>query len=323
MKLTSWQAFEREINPQLLPSILLIQSKDAFELKETLHLLLDRLKKPFKRVGIEDIEALLQEMSSLSLFAPQDELIVIENIERLKTLNDEFYQKRPGRCLILTSLGVLPATLKKIDAVGLVLDIPEVKAWEKQSKLQDWILLFCSKQGKRIQRDAAALLAKEYVTDRFTLEQELEKLFAYVIDKNDITLKDVQDISCISDKSNLWQLHETILQKNATEALKILHGLDLNDLHPLQIIRNLRNQFQQAVELSVLHDARVNFEEIGARFPQLKGKFLEKKLSAATNYGTFFLKKALVQCDKVEVDLKNSTQDEELALEKLVITLST
>lgn len=324
MKVTSWQALEREINPQLLPPLILIQSKDAFELRETALLLLEKLKKPYKRVSIEDMDHLVEEMCSFSLFsAPLEELILIEHIEAVKSLHDEFFQKRQGRCIIVTSTGTPAQLIKKIDAFGLILDIPEVKPWEKQGKLQDWIMALTVKQGKRIQRDAVELLAKEYLTDRFSLEKELQKLYLYTAEKNDITLKDVLEISCVSDKANLWNLSEMILQRNVKEALKILDGLDFNDLHPLQVVRALRNQIREALELSTLNDARTAIDDIRERFPQIKGKFLDKKLNAATYYGTMPLRKAVVALDKLEVDLKNASLDEELALEKLVINLST
>lgn len=329
MKFTNLHDLEKYISSNPLPQVILLQSKDSFELKENLKYLLERIKKNFpqgtfslKKITQETKEGIRGELFASSLFGGSDEVMLIENIDRLKGILDDDIFQSSAKLVILTAAAAGAPFCKKIDSHGVILDIPEIKAWEKQGKVQDWVMAYCAKEKRAIQREAAFLLAKEFTDDRFSIENELQKLFIYTEGKREIQEPDVRALLEIHDKGNLWLLHEAILQKKAADAMGLLHGLEDPDLHPLQIVRSLRSQFHQSLKLQTLSSTGANIDEIAYAFPQLKGKFLEKKLSLARGYGTLQLKKALVACDQVEVELKNSPHSEGLVLEKFIISLS-
>ena len=334
MKFSNWQAFDKHVvslQRNGLPPVICLLSKDEFELKEAFSSLLVRLSKilgvekknlPLKQVTGSNLR---DEFGSMSLFSPFS-LLYLPSSEELKAddldpVEEYLCTAQAGSLLLITGTSLTSALCKKIEAGGLLCEVADAKPWEKQGKVQDWVMASIAKEGKTIQREAAFLLAKEFTDDRFTLKEELHKLVTYTQEKKEITLADVQAICTLSNKSVLWQLSEVILQRNKPQAIQILHGLPDGDLHPLQILRYLRNQVRNALEISALHDEKVPPDEIMKRFPTMKGKTFDKNYELATGYGTRGLTKALLAIDKLEVDLKNSAQDEQLALEMLILSL--
>lgn len=321
MKYNAWQPFDNELK-QGSPSLVLLLIKDEFELKEALK----SVKKRFKDVRLIEAEELEQELSSFSLFSKASSQ-VIERIDELKAGDLEILEaaiSAPNRqsALIMTATTLPAALTKKIETLGLVLEIGEVKPWEKQARVQDWICRYVAKDGRTIHREAAFILAREYVGDRFLLKEELDKLLTYAIDKKEITLPDVQAIVTMQEKSVLWNLSDAVLQKNGELALTILKGLEGSDTHTFQVLRYLRNQLHNAVEMASLHQDGVHHEDIMKRFPQMRGKAFEKQFEAACKFGKEACLDAMIQVDTLEVELKNVQKDAELSLEMLLIRIT-
>lgn len=321
MKYSAWQPFDNALKQGAFTLVLLL-IKDEFELKEALK----SVKKRFTDVRTVVAEELEQELSSFSLFSKASTQ-VIERIDELKAGELELIEAAIGAPnrhspLIMTATTLAPALTKKIEALGLVLEIGEVKPWEKQARVQDWICRYVAKDGRTIQREAAFILAREYVGDRFLLKEELDKLLTYAIDKKEITLTDVQAIVSLQEKSVLWNLSDAVLQKNGELALTILKGLEGSDTHTFQILRYLRNQLHNAVEMASLHQDGVSRIEIMKRFPQMREKAFEKQFEAACKFGKEALLSAMIQVDTLEVELKNMQKDEELSLEMLLVRIT-
>ncbi len=341
MKYTNWQALDKVVagcTQSTLAPLFCLLIKDEFERKEALHFLLLRLKailgKNFPKVQHVTPEELAEHKASFSLFSTHC-ILHIQNTQDLDTtelqlIEEQLAHLNNNNILILTGKDLPSALCKKIEAnrASLILEIADVKPWEKQAKVEEWIRSYASKEKKTLQKEALQLLAKEFQDERFTLKEELDKLFTYTADKSEqITLNDVRAIVSLSNKAIIWQLSEAVLAKDKKLAITILQSLQEGDgggggeFHPLQILRYLRNQVHNVLEMSSLIDDQVHPDTIMKRFPTMKGKSFEKNLEFAKRYGTNDLIRALIAIDTLEVDLKNSAKDENLALEMLIVSL--
>ena len=341
MKYTNWQAFDKVVagcTKSTLSPLFCLLIKDEFEQKEALHFLLQRLKAilgetcpQLKRVTPEE---LAEHKASFSLFSSHSLLHIQHtqdlNAAELQLLEEQLTHLNNTCILILTGKDLPTALCKKIEAMtaGVIVEIGDVKPWEKQSKVEEWIKSYAVRWKRTVQKEALQLLAKEFQDDRFALKEELDKLFTYTADKSDapITVNDVRAIVCLSNKAIIWQLSDALLTKDKRLALAIVHSLQEGDggggeFHPLQILRYLRNQVHSVLEISSLVDDQVAPDVIMKRFPTMKGKSFEKNIEFARRYGTNDLIRALIAIDTLEVDLKNSAKDEHLALEMLIVSL--
>ena len=342
MKLNSVHSFQDFLLSQTqetIPPIVLVIAKDEYEGKEAYALFLKRFEeltnqKKEASICLKDslctVEKLEEALFSFSLFSSGKTLIVIEKQEAFKKEELGLFEKylahpSPRQALFIqvTSMAATSAIYKKIEAAGLILDIQEPKPWEKAAQLATWIQAYLKKEGKIISQDVAMLLAKDWAFDRSLLAQELEKLLTYAIDRKEITQKDLQAVSLAMPQKTVWQLSESVLQKNAAAALTILQNIvgEL-DTHPLVILRTLKNQFRNALILSSLAAHGTPHAEIATRFPQMKGKILERNLSMATSFGSKALIHAQLLLDDAEQKLKNSSTDPLLVLQMLFVSIA-
>ncbi|MDB6081704.1 MAG: hypothetical protein JWO53_976 [Chlamydiia bacterium] len=321
MKYTNWQAFDAVLK-QNMPHLILLLIKDEFELDEAFKSIKKRFFKEVKEIAVDQIA---QELASISLFRDASTKS-IQHLEQLKAGEleplDRYINSGVKQDVLFLTATTLPAALiKKIEANGIIFEVPEVKPWEKQARVQDWIVRYCAKEGKTIHREAAFILAREFVADRQLLKEEMDKLLTYAINTKEIVLKDVQEIVTLQQKTVLWQMSDALLQRNVELSLTILKGLEGSDIHALQILRYLRNQLHNALEVALLSKEGVSQEEMMKRFPLVKGKNFEKLLDSSQRFGAAALAKAQLLVDTLEVDLKNTQQDEQLSLEMLLCSI--
>lgn len=298
-----------------MKSIILVQGGDSFDLEQQVA----KWKKDQQlcrfngeSVAVGELESALL---SPSLFA--DTLVIIEDAHELKPKAEELvlaFHKSPGTRVQL----ILHATSRTELSKHLpVVEIAESKPWEKQGHTADWIRTYVEASGKKIHPQVAAQIAASGTQDRFLLQQELDKLITYALDKKEIQLEDVQAICTLAHESTVWQLTDAFLQRDSQKALKVHYLLERQEISPFLIIRQLRNVCHQALTMLSLSDQGIrNVQEY---FPQLRGSLFEKNFKLAKEAGSDFLTRSLLAIDETELALKDSPFDETALLMKLFI----
>jgi len=296
-----------------MKNIVLVVGGDAFDLEEVLK----RSKRSGnpKRFKGSEVTATDLEEALFGLFAKQE--VVIEEAHELKGKALETvmaFIKRPNPEIVL----IMQAT-KKTELSKLVpcVEIGEVKPWEKQAKMADWIISYLKERAIKIQPALANTLAASFGLDRFLLSQELEKLCTYIGDKKEIDAPDCKAISSLEVEESVWIMTEAFLQRDAARGIKILQSLLERGVSAFLLVRSLRSSCHQALEMCALSEA--GGHDVAEHFPQLKGKLFEKNFRLAKEAGMSFLTKALAAIDKAEARLKDAPFDESTLLMKLFV----
>ncbi len=198
-----------------------------------------------------------------------------------------------------------------------IVTIADVKPWDKQGKIAEWIAEYVKARGIKIQPQVVQYIAATGTTDRFFLRQELEKLICYVGDKKEITQGDLKAISTFEHEQTVWQLSDAFLQRDMPKAQTILRQLLDNQVSAFLLVRQLRNVCHQALMMVSLSDSGT--QNIQEHFPQLRGKMFDKNFRLAKEAGKPFLTRAILQLDKAELALKDSPFDETTLLMKVFI----
>lgn len=291
----------------------LLQGGDAFDLETQI---LGFKAKNATRLDADGLKAaVLEEL----LFSPsffEETFVVIENAQDLSDKAQELvitFAKKPTPKVTL----LLHATGKNDFAKHMrVIEVPEVKPWDKAAKMADWVLGYLKAQGIKTSTQVAALIAATGTNDRFYLSQELEKIICYVGDKKEITLDDVQAIGALEHEETVWHLGDAFLQRDKAKAMVVLQQLLDQQVSAFLISRQLRNVCHQALMMLSLHQTGANVQE---HFPQLRGKMFEKNFRLAEQAGSLFLTQSLIKLDSLELALKDSPFDETTLLMKVFI----
>lgn len=298
-----------------MKNVTLLIGGDAFDLQNVLKQL-DVPANPTRFVGSDIGVAKLEEaLFAQSLFGKN--YVVIEEAQDLKAKALDCvlsFVKQPSPHTILIMQATKKTELAKHVAC---VEIAEIKPWDRQGKMAEWIIGYVNDRGLKIQPQLAHYLASFSGYDRFFFCQELEKLFCYIGDKTEITKEDCKAVCTLESEESLWVLSEAFLQKETARALKIFHHLLNRQVSSFVIIRTLRNACHQALLMCSL--AQIDGFNVSEHFPQLKGSLFEKNFKIAKGAGADFLTKALLQLDKTEHALKDSPFDEETLLTKLFL----
>lgn len=182
------------------------------------------------------LSGVIAEMQSGSLMAPRRVVVVREvtalsNSEQ-KALAPRIAEPQQGLSMVLVAakppeqqrrFGVpVAADLKRaIEAAGQIVQLNA----PREGALPGWAVGEMQALGKELRRDAAAALCQTVGGDLDRMMREIEKLAAYVGDRGEVTVEDVQAVSVRVTEADIFELMDAIGRKDAATALTMLDGV--------------------------------------------------------------------------------------------------
>lgn len=349
MKFNNLRSLEKHLesaSPHHFSELYVILVKDGFERKEAVNVLLKALLKEHKSSSKQSlqlnsdlnsitfdgnelkIETLRNELNIFSLFA-EKRVILVEHADKLAKpmiayLEDYFTKPNSSIYLVLSASSISHATnyYKKAEKAGVILEVAEEKPWEKEKSTREWMLNKVAETKRKINPEAVQVLLKQVGTDHALLSQELEKLYCYIGDKQEIEVKDVGAICTSVNMENAWQLGEAIFRFDTSSALRIAKALMEEGAALLSLIRQIRSQFQTDFQVCSLLTSGATVADITQQFPYMRGNILDRHLQSAKSYGMQRFRQGMLHIDKMEVMAKNSNVNPEFLTELLITKLS-
>lgn len=313
-----------------------IFGRDACECQEAVDLLLrvllpDPGQRELSLTKLEGSQADEQQLGnalhSFSFFS-KEQVIWIQQADKLKksiqdSLVNYFSRPTPAQYLLLSAAGWQRNTTfyKAAEKEGVVLDFAELKPWEKEQRLAEWVNRQATANGKLIAYPVCQFLVKRIGCDRSLLAQEIEKLICYTGQKKEITQKDVEALCHSQQVETIWQLGEALFRRDAAAALYMVRTLLLEGQPMLPLLRQIRSQFQTEFQICLLL-AQGRAQDISQEFPYLKGQILERHVRQSRQYGLDAFKKGLLALDEAELRAKNSSIDDNIVAELLIMRLT-
>jgi DNA polymerase III subunit delta len=184
-----------------------------------------------------------------------------------------------------------------------------------------WIQDHVKSLGGQITPQASVSLASQVGDDTRIASQEIIKLLTYVGASRPIEPDDVEHLTPLTAKIGDFELVNAIRDRNQRKAQALLHR-SLQEDDPLRILQSIVYQFR------VLIIAREILDEHGTLndFPKsLKIGYYPSKLAleSASTFTTKFLEDCYHQLLRYDEAIKNGQMDGDLALDLLVIELTT
>ncbi len=147
------------------------------------------------------------------------------------------------------------AWLRKINEMGEVCELKPVYP----NQLAGWISQRAASKNIQLDHQAAGYLADLTEGNLLASDQELEKLALAFAPGAVIHLQQVKDSISRSARYTHFLLIEACLGGQTKRALKILHGLELEGLQPIQIQYGLQNMLQTLLQLKLAqHNNQLN-----------------------------------------------------------------
>lgn len=341
MKLTNLHAFEKHLegaSPKHFSDVYLLMSTDGFHRKQGV----EKLSKAFSNgqkssqfnhqvfdAERHSIGAIAQEFDTLGFFSAK-RLIVIHNVDAFDKSASAVLEKyldspSPAICLALTSKGLHRASslYKKLEKIGVVVDVAEEKPWEKEKSVVAWLAAEAKAHNKNMSLKAAELMVKRMGTDQTLLQNELHKLLCYIGEKPAVEPADVATICSCAPMENIWQLGEAIFGRDTPTSIRMGRSQLASDTPLIPLLRQIRSQFQTEFQVSTLLRRGATAADITQEFPYMRGTILDRHIKQAQSYGVDRFKEGILNIDKAEMEAKNSSLDPELILDILMVKLTT
>lgn len=248
-------------------------------------------------------------------------VVVVFDFHKLSPFSKDalllFLPKLPDSvCLIFLSPKINTQTkfYKSLEQFAVTVEVNRL--WE--NKVMDWISNRVREQGKKIEKDAVRTLQDSIGTDLAEVASEIEKLLTYVGDKETISASDVRTVVGVSRTHTVFQLIDSIGEKNRGNSLLILNTLILSGEKPGGMIFWLTNHLERLILTKEFRSGQGKSLASTLRLPP----FLASKYqSQAPNFTMGGLQKGLQLLYQADVDLKSNLIPDKTLMELLVYNL--
>lgn len=174
---------------------------------------------------------------------------------------------------------------------------------------------------KKIRENTAKYFLAVAGTDMSLLQNEMEKVIAYVGDREEITKKDIDAIVTVEITNKIFDMLTHIIYKRQQEALDLYYDLVAKKEPPLRILALLIRQFQillQVKDMQKHKKSRAEMAKIVGLAPFIVGKYENQ----ARGFSLEQLRESIKQCVDVEEKIKTGQMVDRIGVELLIIGFS-
>lgn len=188
-------------------------------------------------------------------------------------------------------------------------------------KLSRWVLTMLARENKKITGNTMEYLLSKTGTDMENIRSEVEKLICYCMDKDVITVEDI-DAICTKQVSNqIFDMINAMADKKQKQALQLYYDLLALKEPPMRILFLIGRQFNILLQVKTLkqkgYDNRAIGEKIG-----LPGFIAGKYVTQSTKFKVQDLRNALEECVLADEAVKTGNRNDRLSVELLIIQYS-
>ena len=322
--------FQSMIGNQRFPPVVLLYGEEDFLVDECIQAVLDHaLEEGTRGFNLDivygskvDVKEVIAHASAFPMMS-QRRVVIVKEFEKLAT-NDQSkelvgsYINHPleSTCLILSSehpdFRKKPFTDLKKHA-----EVVECKPLY-DNQIFEWVSQRMKQLGKTSDPEACRLLQTHVGNSLRQLQNEIDKLFIYVGEKNHITSGDVTEVVGATKGYTVFELQHAIGRKDLKDSLMILQAMLQSGQSPQLIIIMLTKFFTQLWKLSELKAKSTPeagmAEEVGVH-PYFLKKVIQYQFSRNHIEAGF---RALAEAD---VTLKTTSRDPHLVMDLLLFTL--
>ena len=214
---------------------------------------------------------LIQEGASMSLFSVRRLLELRMNDqspgkEGSEVLSDFAEHTPPDTTLLITMEKLDKRSqqarwYKAIDKVGMVVQIWPIEP----SRLPDWIVQRFGRQGKKVERGAAALIAQRTEGNLLAARQEIDKL-CLLVDDPEITVQHVQDAVVDSTRYGVFMLLEYAMLGDTARIATMMRGLRQEGTEPMGLFGAIMWELRRLCAVAASLGAGASRSEVFEQF---------------------------------------------------------
>ena len=254
-------------------------------------------------------------------FFAERRLIVIEDSGLFKTaapeLADYLKTMSASACFLFIE--------KEVDKRGKLYKAVKEKGRIVELSRQDertlirWLSGMIRQEGKLIQESTVRYILSKTGVDMENLEKEMEKLFCYTLEKNEITIQDVDAVCTTQITNHIFEMVEAVAKQQKKKALDYYYDLLALKEPPMRILYLLTRQFQLLLEVQGLVKKGMGRKQIAEKaglHPFAAGKYMEQ----CRNFRKEELRRIMEKGAELETDVKTGRLNDVMSVELFIIS---
>ena len=227
-----------------------------------------------KGININEVIDLAE---TLPFFAER-RLIIMEDTGLFKSASSEladYLKEMPdttSMIFIETEVDKRNKLYKAVQSKGRVVELGR----QDEATLIRWVASGMKREGKNVSESTVRHLLAKVGTDMENIQKELEKLFCYTMNKDSVTLEDVEAICTTQITNQIFDMVNAVADKQQKKALQYYYDLLALKEPPMRILFLLARQFKQLLEVKDMDQRGYGRKEIAEKVglsPFVVGKY--------------------------------------------------
>ena len=266
-----------------------------------------------------EIPKVIEVAETLPFFSER-RLILIQNSGLFKSTNDlaDYIKTMPDYCYIVFVESEVDKRNRLYKAVKEVGYVSEMNGMDEKD-IQLWVAQLLKRGGKKITRDTLMYFLNKSGTDMEGMVQEVEKLVCYAMDKEVITVEDI-DAVCVTQVSNqIFLMIDAIASRKQRQALDLYYDLLTLREKPMSILFLITRHFNILLQIKELKGQNRNDVAKKVGVPPFA---VQKYMSQADNFTKQGLIENLKDCAEMEAQVKTGLMTDQMTVELLIVKFS-
>lgn len=268
-----------------------------------------------------DVDRLIDLAETLPFFA-EHRLIVIEDSGFFKSSQDklaDYVVRLPESTILIFTEETVDKRNKLYKAINKKGYVSEMKK-QTEATLTKWILSLVKKEKKQITQEALKLFLEKSGSDMNLIKNELEKLFSYTLDREGITVEDVEAVCSARTENHIFEMVDAISMKNSKKAFSLYADLVQLKEAPGRILYLIARQYSLLLKSKELRQEGHDIASI-AKTLSLPEFAARKQVRLAMSFEVKELRESIEKCIEAEEAFKTGKIEDRLALETLIMEL--
>ena len=269
-----------------------------------------------KGINVKEVIDLAE---TLPFFAER-RLIILENTEFFKNATPEladYIKEMPETTAMIfveSEVDKRGKLYKAVQAKGRAVELGR----QDETMLIRWIAGSVKKEGKQISETVIRHFVMKVGTDMENIQKELEKLFCYTLEKNVITVDDVETICTTQITNQIFDMVNAVAAKQQRKALELYYNLLALKEPPMRILFLLTRQFKFLLEVKTLDKQGYARKDIGTK-TGLHPFVVEKYQQQTKTFSQKELREIMEESAEIEESVKTGSLTDMLGVELFIV----
>ena len=271
---------------------------------------LDKIYRYEEKEILDNIDNFFNSILTKSFFDNEKLIIISRATDKIKETVEDLIEKNPGDIKVILNSKNLEkrSTLRKIfEKEKSIICAPFYE--DNNQTLNSIISLFFRNKKIPISQQLINVLIERSRGDRKNLNNELEKIEAYSLNKKNLNLEEIIRLTNLADNYSASELVDHSLAKNTRKTVTILNENNYSDEDNIIIIRTLLAKLKRLVKIHELVDEKNNIEQaVSASKPPVFWKDKHLVIQQIRSWKKEHLKDLIYKTNGIELLIKkNST----------------